>query len=124
MTRSQPDKKSPFSAMPLGKSSQNIPAGSAVRSEPIAQMQHQNRATYSSPFFITAHNLTASTRWLSDCPLLAQSGHWLVHCICPLSGGKRTCLFALHMSAYDPERTWRGLWRCPLMTTERHARLP
>ena len=24
---------------------------------------------------------------------------------CPLSGVKRTCLFALHMSAYDPKRT-------------------
>src|SRR5262245_31397500 len=35
------------------------------------------------------------------CPLLAQSGHSLVHCTCPLSGVKRTWLFALHMSAYD-----------------------
>src|SRR5262249_31763392 len=25
---------------------------------------------------------------------------------CPLSGVKRTCLFALHMSAYDPKRTY------------------
>ena len=24
---------------------------------------------------------------------------------CPLSGVKRTCLLALHMSAYDPKRT-------------------
>ena len=24
---------------------------------------------------------------------------------CPLSGVKRTCLFALHMSAFDPKRT-------------------
>src|SRR5215470_6331397 len=32
-------------------------------------------------------------------------------CRCPLSrsllGVKRTCLFALHMSAFDPKRTWR-----------------
>ena len=38
-------------------------------------------------------------------PLLAQSGHRLVHRTCPLSGVKQTCLFALHMSAYDPKRT-------------------
>ena len=24
------------------------------------------------------------------CPQLAQSGHWLVRCTCPLSGAKRT----------------------------------
>ena len=36
------------------------------------------------------------------CPLLAQSGHTLVHCTCSLSGVKRTCLFALYMSAFDP----------------------
>ena len=24
----------------------------------------------------------------------------------PLLGAKRTCLFALHMSAFDPKRTW------------------
>ena len=29
-----------------------------------------------------------------QCPLLAQSGHRQVHCTCPLSGVKRTCLFA------------------------------
>jgi hypothetical protein len=40
-----------------------------------------------------------------SCPLLALSGHALVHCKCPLSGVKRTCLLALHMSAYDPKRT-------------------
>ena len=28
-------------------------------------------------------------------------------CTCPLLGVKRTCLFALHMSAFDPKRTWR-----------------
>ena len=41
----------------------------------------------------------------SRCPLLAQSGHRLVHCTCPLSGVKRTCRVALHMSAFDPKRT-------------------
>ena len=25
-----------------------------------------------------------------ECPLLAQSGHWLLHCACPLSKAKRT----------------------------------
>jgi hypothetical protein len=47
-------------------------------------------------------------RWhnsCGECPLLALSGHWLVHCTCPLSGVKRTCLFALQMSANDPKRT-------------------
>jgi hypothetical protein len=29
-------------------------------------------------------------------------GHALVHCTCLLSGVKRTCLFALHTSAFDP----------------------
>jgi len=28
-----------------------------------------------------------------------------VHCKCPLSGAKRTFLFAAHMSAFDPKRT-------------------
>ena len=36
------------------------------------------------------------------CPLLALSGHGPRHCICPLSGVKRTCPFAPHMSAFDP----------------------
>jgi putative ABC transport system substrate-binding protein len=35
-------------------------------------------------------------------PLLAQSGHGPVHRTCLLSGAKRTCPFALHMSAFDP----------------------
>ena len=42
---------------------------------------------------------------VAGCPLLALSGHWLVRCTCPLSGVKRTCFFALHMSACDPKRT-------------------
>ena len=45
----------------------------------------------------------------SECPLLAQSGHELVHCPCPLSGVKRTWLIAPHMSAFDPKRTLRVL---------------
>src|SRR5690348_9197069 len=39
------------------------------------------------------------------CPLLAKSGHALVHCKCLLSGVKRTWRFALQTSAYDPKRT-------------------
>src|SRR5262245_3494428 len=39
-------------------------------------------------------------------------------CGCPLSrsllGAKRTCLFALHMSAFDPKRTWPGSMLGPL----------
>jgi hypothetical protein len=34
---------------------------------------------------------------------MAQSGHELVHCQCPLSGVKRTSQFALQMSDYDPK---------------------
>jgi hypothetical protein len=41
----------------------------------------------------------------AECLLLAQSGHNLVHCKCPLSGVKRTCRFALQMSAFDPKRS-------------------
>ena len=39
------------------------------------------------------------------CPLLAQSGHALLHCMSPLLGVKRTWVGALHMSAFDPKRT-------------------
>jgi hypothetical protein len=39
------------------------------------------------------------------CPLLAQSRHAELRCKCPLLGVKRTCHFALHMSAYDPKQT-------------------
>jgi hypothetical protein len=35
---------------------------------------------------------------------MAQSGHGRVHRL--LLGVKRTCLFALHMSAFDPKRTF------------------
>src|SRR5262249_45033937 len=48
-----------------------------------------------------AHVITSTT----ECPLLAHSRHRLLHCACPLPGVKRTCRFALHMSAYDPKRT-------------------
>src|SRR6476646_2662840 len=37
-------------------------------------------------------------------PLLALSGHRLLHRTCPLSGVKRTSLFALQMSAFNPKR--------------------
>ena len=36
---------------------------------------------------------------------MAQSGHCELHCTCPLLGVKRTSLFALRMSAFDPKRT-------------------
>jgi len=41
------------------------------------------------------------------CPLLAHSGHHAVEFQCLLLGVKRTSLFALQMSAFDPKRTWR-----------------
>ena len=39
---------------------------------------------------------------LFQCPLLAQSGHRLLHRTCPLSGVKRTSLVAARISAFDP----------------------
>ena len=36
---------------------------------------------------------------------MARSRHSELHCTCPLSGVKRTCPFALQMSAFDPKRT-------------------
>ena len=41
----------------------------------------------------------------NQCPLLALSGHLLLHRSCPLSGAKRTWPVAAHTSAYDPKRT-------------------
>ena len=41
-----------------------------------------------------------------------QSGHLLLHRTCPLSGVKRTWLFAL-MSVYDPKRTLVRLFPGP-----------
>ena len=35
---------------------------------------------------------------------MAQSRHAELRCTCLLSGVKRTCSFALHMSAFDPKR--------------------
>ena len=49
--------------------------------------------------------MLTDTRFLFRCPLLALSRHTELHRTCPLSGVKRTCLFALHMSAFDPKRT-------------------
>jgi len=61
---------------------------------------------------------------------LAQSGHEVLRCTCPLSGVKadmtscgnplsrsllgvkRTWLFAQHMSAYDPKRTSASISCC------------
>jgi hypothetical protein len=39
---------------------------------------------------------------MAQCPLLAHSGHPLVHRTCPLLGVKQTCRFATQMSAFDP----------------------
>src|SRR5215468_12710123 len=55
------------------------------------------------------HRCPCGSKTLSslECPLLAQSGHSLLRCTCPLLG--RTCSFALHMSASDPKRTLADL---------------
>src|SRR5262245_39638994 len=54
-------------------------------------------------------------------PLLAQSRHELVRRTCPLSGVKQTSPFALHMSAFDPKRTWavtRPIPSCKLVLVQ------
>src|SRR5262245_30375220 len=54
--------------------------------------------------FLSKINLSVN-RAAVQCPLLALSGHRLVHCKCPLSGVKRTWRLRCEMSAYDPKRT-------------------
>jgi hypothetical protein len=52
--------------------------------------------------------LAASLFWSAlqrRCPLLALSGHQLVHCTCPLLGVKRTWGLHCGMSASDPKGT-------------------
>src|SRR5262249_44763278 len=53
---------------------------------------------------LRAHRMLGE-HWV-ECPLLAQSGHCLLHPTCPLLGVKRDmslcAAHALHMSAYDP----------------------
>jgi hypothetical protein len=50
--------------------------------------------------------------WLArrqfECPLLALSGHAVRTAECPLSGVKRTSLFAAQVSGFDPKRTSVG----------------
>jgi len=50
---------------------------------------------------------TAARSAACTCLLLAQSGHSFLHRTCPLSVVKRTSPFALHMSAFDPKRTYK-----------------
>jgi hypothetical protein len=54
-----------------------------------------------------------------ECPLLAQSGHRVLHCTCLLSGAKRTRRFALHMSAFD-FKLLRGCYHAEL---DEHSKL-
>ena len=48
---------------------------------------------------------TGARGQLSQCPLLALSGHGSMHRTCPLMGVKRTWAGAVQMSAFDPKRT-------------------
>ena len=50
-----------------------------------------------------------------------QSRHRLVHCTCPLLGVKRTCRFALQMSANDPKRTLLARRPTPFRAVSRLA---
>ena len=67
-------------------------------------------------------------RSFRECQLLALSGHAELHCKCPLLGVKRTCHFALHLSACDPKRTchtsvppWFGTWLLRLQSLRQNA---
>src|SRR5262249_3801923 len=51
--------------------------------------------------------------------LMAQSGHSIVSHLMSLSGVKRTCLFALQMSAFDPYRRFATRLRCSAADAER-----
>ena len=48
----------------------------------------------------------------------------LLHRTCPLLGVKRTWLFALQMSAFDPKRTLAGLVTTPFRALPRVVRCP
>ena len=86
-----------------------------ARPENTEQIQKRQAQSGMSAFDQSAQ------RWISTraefCPLLAQNGHGLVHCKCPLLGVKRTCIGHRAMSAFDPKRT-RRLHRAeyPLVT--------
>ena len=58
-----------------------------------------------------------------ECPLLAQSGHTELHCTCPLLGVKQTSPSALHISAFDPKRTWGMRTGAPHLRGSRLGRL-
>src|SRR5262249_39211034 len=44
------------------------------------------------------------------CPLMAHSGHSIMSHLMSLSGVKRTCCCAPHMSAFDPKPTFKEVW--------------
>jgi hypothetical protein len=68
-------------------------------------LEHYRRVLLVKPETLAALGEKRVKKCLPECPLLALSGHAELHCTCPLSGAKRTCRFALQMSAYDPKRT-------------------
>src|SRR5262245_15635772 len=53
---------------------------------------------------------------LHEHPFAMLSGMSALREKCPLLGVKCTCRFALHMSAFDPKRTWRLHCEMPLLT--------
>ena len=59
------------------------------------------KAMVQTPKYICSRSMLNVRFWH-----LADIG--LVHCTCPLLGVKRTCRFALQMSAFDPKRTSAG----------------
>ena len=56
---------------------------------------------------------TCAVGVISQCPLLALSGHRMALNQCPLLGAKRTLLQRAPTSAFDPKRTsgLSSLWR-------------
>jgi len=55
---------------------------------------------------LVAHSVHKQKFYMHGIPLLALGRHGLVRCKYPLSGIKRTCRFALHMSAFDLKWTF------------------
>jgi hypothetical protein len=47
---------------------------------------------------------TYQSRAVTECPLLAQSGHALMHCTCPLSEGKQTSQLTVPPKRIPPFR--------------------
>ena len=75
------------------------PAGSAINENRIDHQPQDRQDARHHRAAVGTKSRRRGDRINSEYPLLAQSRHELLHCICPLSGVKQTCRFAPHMSA-------------------------